>query len=607
MASDAEKLLNAIPILSYIQRYVPLKQKGNNYWGLCPFHGEKTPSFSVNPEKGIFKCFGCGKGGNLITFVKEYDKVDFVGALRILSDFSGIELEGGRSSSQNYQKKKTYYDILAWIARMYQGELAGSPAQEYLLSRKVTRDAVEHFQLGFAPPENSFPEKKAKLNFEAAELSLVSKALLDTGVIGESTHGSGHYQRFGGRLIFPIRDQQGRTCAFGGRLVQEKENSAKYLNSPESEVFHKGQVLFHLYEARESIRKNGMAIVVEGYFDVLGLYQAGIENSVAPLGTSLTEDHARLLKRFTDRVLLFFDQDNAGREAAFRSLKLLRKENLEVRVINKETREKLDPFDLAQKMKDVELLSFLDSAAGELEYVLWYFFHFHYDISIPAQKQRALHDFFNEVRELDSEIMRDEYLSAAADVLRVDAGLVRKDFRNFAKGGAGREKPVLSAAPAEIKEEKENLREKEILFLLLRYPDLWNQEKLLELIEFSREDFTLLFSFFRDRLHAGELWQWEKLNEVISFLSDPALEELLSGLLLHYDDVHYRTLETDPERSFRHAVHLEVARRYRRRSEELQKEHAHLVRVMSDRVEEIEVELLHVNEMVRRHQEAARI
>jgi DNA primase len=326
------EIKEAAPIAEIIGQYVRLNQRGRYLVGLCPFHAEKTPSFTVYPERNIFHCFGCGVGGNVFSFLMQHLRLTFPEAVAEIAQKYGIPLQwqkGGNSvQSQASRQRQAFYEVNELAAKYFEDKLAqpqqGEIARQYLARRGLPEAVAKAYRLGYAPDEwrlltRALSDQRA--NLEAA---------LHVGLITERT-GGGHYDRFRGRLIFPIFDVQGRIIAFGGRIIGEGE--PKYLNSPESQLYSKGRNLYGLYQAREAIRKQNLAILVEGYMDLLALRARGIEPVVAPLGTALTREQVRLLKGYTSRVVLVFDADPAGLKAMQRSLPHFAAERLSARAL----------------------------------------------------------------------------------------------------------------------------------------------------------------------------------------------------------------------------------------------------------------------------------
>ncbi len=303
-------------IVEIISEFVPLRRRGRSYLALCPFHKEKTPSFSVSPERGIFKCFGCGKGGNVFTFLMEYLGISFPEAVRMVADRLGIAVPESAQETDAPLKseKEQIYRALRAAANFFRNMLAspeGKIAREYLKQRGIESDVASLFELGYAPA--GWDKMQRALEKEGFSI----ETLLKAGLLAESE--SSRYDRFRNRLIFPIFHTMGQVIGFGARQLHPDE-PPKYLNSPQTPVYDKSQALYGLYQAREAIREAKSAVVVEGYMDVLTLFQAGIRNVVATCGTALTADHLRLLKRYAAEVRILYDQDTAGQQAAMRAV-----------------------------------------------------------------------------------------------------------------------------------------------------------------------------------------------------------------------------------------------------------------------------------------------
>lgn len=338
-----EQVMAAVPIESYIGRYVVLKRAGKRLTGLCPFHGEKTPSFSVTPEKGLFYCFGCGKGGDLLRFVMDYEGSSFPEALETLGRFAGIEKPKNFSGRKNDPREKLY-DLNERVARTFMQHLQSEPGRvqaDYLKARGLSPETLEGFGLGGSPESWEWLREK----YAGHEQDLVQLGLLKAG----QQEGRPPYDFFRNRVMFPIRDAGGRYVAFGGRAMPGADKQAKYLNSPESSVFHKSQVLYGLYHGLSEIRAKGECFLVEGYMDVIGLHQAGYRTACAPLGTALTPDHLKLISRYTSNLICIFDGDRAGRNAALKFARLcIEQGGLQSRVILLPAGQ--DPFDLAMNL-----------------------------------------------------------------------------------------------------------------------------------------------------------------------------------------------------------------------------------------------------------------
>uniref|UniRef100_UPI004047D904 DNA primase n=1 Tax=Vibrio anguillarum TaxID=55601 RepID=UPI004047D904 len=320
--SFIDDLLARLDIVDIIDARVKLKKKGKNYGACCPFHNEKTPSFSVSQEKQFYHCFGCGVHGNAIDFIMEYERLEFVEAIEELASFVGLEVPREQRSSghfssapkANSEEKRTLYDLMGSIAQFYRNQLkvpGNRHAIEYLKDRGLSGEIVQKFGIGYIADEWDLVRKNFGQQQESQEM------LLSGGMLIENDKGN-RYDRFRGRIMFPIRDRRGRVIGFGGRVTGD--GTPKYLNSPETPIFHKGKELYGLYDVMQAYREPPQILVVEGYMDVVALAQYGVDYSVASLGTSTTGDHLQLLFRQTNTVVCCYDGDRAGREAAWRAL-----------------------------------------------------------------------------------------------------------------------------------------------------------------------------------------------------------------------------------------------------------------------------------------------
>ncbi len=330
--ANLEQIRAASDIVDVIGGYFPLKRAGANFTALCPFHKEKSPSFNVNPHKQIFHCFGCHKGGDVFGFVMNFESVDFPEAVRRLAERARIPLEVENNPAQRQARnlKDQLLQIHEQLALRWQAALEndakGQIARDYLKKRGVSPDAVKLFRLGYAP--DAWDDTVNWARSKSFDLALVEQA----GLIIRKEGTDRHYDRFRGRLMFPICDEQGRIIAFSGRVLTGDEKTAKYVNSPETPIFTKGKIFFGLDKSKRALVDAGSALICEGQLDLIACHMAGVQNVVAPQGTAFTADHARILKRYVDEVVLCFDSDTAGHAAAVRVLDSLLAANLAIRV-----------------------------------------------------------------------------------------------------------------------------------------------------------------------------------------------------------------------------------------------------------------------------------
>ena len=334
MISDQilEQVRQSNDIVEVVSSYFPLKRAGANFRALCPFHKEKTPSFNVNPARQIWHCFGCGTGGDVFTFVMKYENLDFVAAVRRLAERAGVHIEweeaaGGPSRDERELLFALHEQVAAFFHQYLMKDKAAEPARAYLKKRGISSETAKHWRLGYAP--DAWDALIAWANPKKFAVELLEQA----GLALRREGGEGFYDRFRGRLMFPICDEQGRVVAFSGRILTDAPDQPKYVNSPETPIFQKGKILFALDRAKRAIIDEKCAIVCEGQLDAISCHEAGLTNVVAPQGTALTEQHARILKRYAEEAVLMFDSDAAGQNAIVRSAEPLWEAGLPSRVV----------------------------------------------------------------------------------------------------------------------------------------------------------------------------------------------------------------------------------------------------------------------------------
>jgi DNA primase len=411
---------NAADIVQVISDYVPLKRAGARMKGLCPFHEEKTPSFSVDPNAQLFYCFGCQTGGDVFKFIQLYDKAEFGEAVKTLAQRFGLPLPAERERRHGPEERLLRMNREAdgfYRARLRDGR-GGRGCREYLAKRGLGAESIEKLGLGFAPDD-----------WEALRSHLLSKhfrveEMHKGGLVLPRKSGRGHYDRFRNRLVFPIRDLSGRTVAFGGRALGDAE--PKYINSPETPVYTKGQVLYGLDLAKKAIRREGRAIVVEGYLDLAAVLQAGFEYVVATLGTAFTPGQARLLARYTNNVLVSYDGDAAGATATARSLDLLLEKGMQVRVVDLPAG--TDPDDFIREQGAEAYGKLLDDAPEYLQFLLRRELRTR-DVSRVEDKIAAANTILPHVAKLGSAIERASWAGRLADALHIDDEVVIQELQ----------------------------------------------------------------------------------------------------------------------------------------------------------------------------------
>ena len=333
MDNQVEEIKQKLNIVDVINRYLPLKKRGHNHIACCPFHGEKTPSFTVSEELQIYKCFGCGVSGDIFSFLQEFEKITFREALEELAPQAGVVLIKNTSLTQEDSLKKTLFSINEQVAKFYNYILLvhplGKPALDYVLKRGIKMDTIKEFKIGFSPANPAL-----LINFLTKKGFKMSD-LITTGTFGKSQYNSRLYDRFQERLVFPLSNFRGQVLGFSGRILpfNKNQNLAKYINSPETEIYHKSQNLFGLHLSKDAVRAQNSVIVTEGEFDMISPYQAGIKNIIAIKGTAFTEDQLHLLRRFTDTLILALDSDFAGSNAARKSIELADSLDFDIKVL----------------------------------------------------------------------------------------------------------------------------------------------------------------------------------------------------------------------------------------------------------------------------------
>ena len=460
-------------IVDIIGSYIRLKKTGSNHMGLCPFHNEKTPSFSVSQSKQMYHCFGCGVGGNVYTFIMEYENYSFVEALKFLAEKAGINLPEQEYSARDKRRvdlKNKLMDINKEAAKYYYYQLKsdrGQASRKYLLDRGLTEETIKAFGLGYA---NRFSDD---LYQYLKSIGYEDELLKQTGLITYDEVRGGH-DKFWDRIMFPIMDVSNRVVGFGGRVMGD--GMPKYLNSPETAIFDKSRLLYGLNIARRS--RESYILICEGYMDVMALNQAGFTNAVAALGTAFTEAHANLLKRYTKEVILTFDSDDAGTKAALRAISILRDAGLSVKVINMEPYK--DPDDFIKSLGADEYRKRIDEAKNS------FFFEIdtlqnNYNMEDPEEKTR----FFNEIAKkllfFTEQLERKFYLDAVAKTYNIDAGLLQRLVNRLGsmgyKGESRRKLPYAQAKGRKNIDDGIVKTQKLLLTWLTEEADLYNKMK----------------------------------------------------------------------------------------------------------------------------------
>jgi DNA primase len=463
-----EEVRAAADIVDVISEFVPLKKAGREYKANCPFHDERTPSFYVVPAKGFYKCFGCGKSGDVFSFVMERQGLDFVEAVKHVAGRAGVEVREVKRSTEEEDPDRPLFEINGfaqdWFRAQLLDESVGANARSYLEGRGIDAEVAERYGLGFAPDE------WRGLRDAAGKHGLAEDLMLEVGMLGSSERSREPYDRFRGRIMFPIESVSGRVIAFGGRvLVGDGKDAPKYLNSPETPIYHKGRNLYGLSWARHWIRRAETALVVEGYMDVVSLAAHGFENVVAPLGTALTPEQAKLLSRYTTRVLLLFDSDAAGLKATFRAGDTLLEAGLHPAVVTLPPGE--DPDTLVHAGGAEALEQYLDQAVDVLDRKLQILDEKNYFSSIERTRT-AVDRLLPTIRAASDPALRDIYVSKVADRTGVRRETLEAELARARSGpGAARvEAPTPAPRRAPLRLPKQGA-ERLLLLLMIKNPD----------------------------------------------------------------------------------------------------------------------------------------
>jgi len=459
-------------IVEVISGYVKLQRKGSSYFGLCPFHNEKSPSFSVSPMKQMYYCFGCGAGGNVFTFIMEYENYSFTEALRVLAERAGVELpkvDMSKEAKARADEKGALLSIQKEAAKFYYYQLKtrdGENAYHYLRGRGLSEEIIQKFGLGYSGKFGGGLYKYLKEKKYADEL------LKQSGLF-QVDEKRGMYDKFWNRVIFPITDVNNRVIGFGGRVMGDAK--PKYLNSPETKVFDKSRNLYGLNLARTSRKKN--LIICEGYLDVIAMHQAGFTNAVASLGTALTSQQASLMKRYTEEVLIIYDSDEAGIKAALRAIPLLKQAGLSSRVINLEPYK--DPDEFIQELGTEAFEARLKEGTNSFMYQIAVLKQ-DYNMQDPQGKTDFFHAAAKRLLEFEDEIERNSYMEAIATTYGVAYDTLRQLVNKLALKGVGKTESIRPKSGLNRPKEKENgydVSQRLMLTWLTTYPQIFDEVK----------------------------------------------------------------------------------------------------------------------------------
>ena len=431
-ASFIDELVARNPIEDVVGQHVVLKRSGGNMFGLCPFHGEKTASFSVAPDKGIYYCFGCHKGGGVINFQMEIEGLSYPDAVRALAKRVGMEVPEDEQYQSRYKQQERLWALHKEAARFFHAQLyapAGAEALKYALGRGMSKSILTTFGVGYAPDSwDSLVKAMRAKGYTEQELN-------DSGLVTVSQKNGNLFDRFRDRLMFPIIDVRGNVIAFGGRIIKNDPNAAKYLNSPETMIFNKRKNLFGLNLAKKS--KAGSLILVEGNIDVVALHQYGFDNAVASLGTSLTEEQAALMTRYAEQIILIYDGDKAGQNATQRAIPILEKAGLQVKVL--QITDAKDPDEFLKKFGADRFKLLLEGSSNRVEYQL-NAIRQKYDIREDDQKVKYLQESADLICTLPSAVQREVYGARVAEAAKISTDAMKMEIDRAYKRRVNREK-----------------------------------------------------------------------------------------------------------------------------------------------------------------------
>jgi len=559
-----DEIFETAVIEDVINEFVPLKKRGANFLGNCPFHNEKTPSFTVSPAKGIYKCFGCGKAGNAVNFIMEHEHYTYPEALRFLANKYNIEIEEEEQTDEQKiasNERESLYIVSNYAAHYFKKQLhetneGKAIGLSYFKERGFRDDIIEKFQLGYSPEAwSAFTDAAEK---EGYNLNYLEKTGLT--IVKDDKK----FDRFKGRVVFPIHNLSGRVLGFGGRVLKKDEKTAKYLNSPESEIYHKSKVLYGIFFAKKSITQQDNCFLVEGYTDVISLHQSGIENVVASSGTSLTEGQIRLIKRFTPNITILYDGDEAGIKASFRGINMILQEGMNVRVVLFPDGE--DPDSYAKAHTTEELTNYLNENTQD-------FIRFKADVLIkevgndPIKKSELIKDIVESIAIIPDQIKRSVYTKECSTLLEVSEQALINEAnkilrKNFNKKSNYRpeiedvfsENQFQNQKEEEINQDDIPHWEREVIRLLVNYGNKTipiavqnedgkteSQEILVahycvsvivqDELKFEKEDYQTLFDFCSEKLSNEQHINYQE------FMQNP--ESKISDLIIDLLSIKY--------------------------------------------------------------------
>jgi DNA primase len=553
-----DKIMDAAQIQDVVSDYVTLRKRGVNLVGLCPFHNEKTPSFTVSPAKGIFKCFGCGKGGNSVNFIMEHEQVNYYEALKLLAKKYHIEVEERELTDEEKAIRNDRESMFLvndyaqkYFSNMLHNHIDGKAvAKSYLQERGFREDIIQKFQLGYCLDEqNTFTQSAISKGFNKTYL-------IKTGLTSEYESGQ-MFDRFRGRLIFPVHSISGKVVAFGGRTLKNAEKTAKYVNSPESEIYHKSNELYGIYFAKQAIVREDRCFLVEGYTDVMSMHQNGIENVVSSSGTSLTPGQIRMIHRFTENVTIIYDGDTAGIAASLRGIDLFLEEGLNIQVLLLPAGE--DPDSFSKKQNSVDFIAYVKQNSVD-------FIRFKTNLLIdeagkdPIKRAKLIIDIVKSIAIIPNAIIRAEYVKECSNLLHVEEAMLYHEINKLIRAEAKKknEKTVetvpasklqLQAIEADVSSDYTQ-EEKNILKTLIRF----GTKKMKKPDDNEKRESPDDKGGSEELIVAGDFIFHEiNLNQLT--FETPAHQQMLEEYEEHYQDENF-----DAEKYFLHHPNPDIVR-----------------------------------------------
>ena len=522
--SFLDELVARNPIEDVVGHYVTLKRSGSNLFGLCPFHGEKTASFSVAPDKGIYYCFGCHKGGGVINFMMELEGLSYPDAVRNLANRVGMEVPEDEQYQSRYRQQERLWALHKEAARFFHSQLyspVGKTALEYAFGRGMSKSILTTFGVGYAPDSWDSLVKAMRAK------GYTDQELKDSGLVTVSQKNGNIFDRFRDRLMFPIIDVRGNVIGFGGRIIKNDPNAAKYLNSPETLIFNKRKNLFGLNLAKKT--KENSLILVEGNIDVVALHQYGFDNAVASLGTSLTEDQAALMTRYAEQVILIYDGDKAGQNATQRAIPILEKAGLHVKVL--QLKDAKDPDEFLKKFGADKFRLLLEESSNRVEYQLAAIAR-KYDIREDDQKVKFINEAAEFISTLGNAVQREVYGHRVAEAAKISYDALKLEINKAFKRRMARERKKqekIDLAPAQALQPKSRtihydnvksaMAEETVIAMVLRQPALLDDAKILQPEEFSSALLGKVYGQLRQRHGQG-------LDVSLAVLDDLTTDEM---------------------------------------------------------------------------------